>query len=353
MQLHPPGTRANRRPAPLLKSSGCLAILLALLLSSCSSLDSSKQPGLVPPLPTETPVIQPVSQGEIPQTAGETFPLSSLPSENPTIESLQTDEISGTPPAPPQAEAAASTLPSLTATATSFYYPTRTPTLTPTPALPMAKIQILNPGPASKVVSPLQISAYVVPGYRGIVQIDLLGEDGRLLVRKLLSYAPVSRVHILTGLEFEIPGVAENGRLVISTEDSHNRKVALASVDVLLLSLGSDDVNPAGDLNEPIIIREPVVNTLIQGGTVVASGKARLVGKDPLLVEMIATDGTPIGPTRLAPVSEPGEDGYGTFSVEVPYSVSSPTWVLLTVSELDGRIPGALSLATVEVLLSP
>jgi hypothetical protein len=200
----------------------------------------------------------------------------------------------------------------------------------------------------------MHVSAYLQkPGAKGKIRVDLLGEDGRLLGRKLLVYAPEIPVHILTDMEFEIPGAAEAGRLVIDTEDDQSRTMALASVDILLMSLGEADINPSGDLLEDIIIQEPVKNTFIQGGSVVVSGLARPQTNQPLLVEMIATNGQHIGPVRLVNVPVVGNGAYSPFTIDVPYSVTEPTWVRLVVYENPGRIPGTSHLSSLEILLGP
>lgn len=231
--------------------------------------------------------------------------------------------------------------------------PSKTPRQSPTATSPFAAIQILSPGPASKVVSPITVNAYLAPGARGNIRLELLGEDGRLLVRKILSYAPVPKVHVLENLDFEISAAAEAGRIQISTEDNDGRTVALASVDVLLLGLGQDDINPPGDLLEDIIIQEPSSHALIQGGTVTVSGLARLEGTDPLIVDLIAPDGSLAGPTRLLEVKRPEDGGYAPFTIDMPYSVKAQTWTLIRISERSSRIPGAIHISTKEVLLSP
>jgi hypothetical protein len=192
-----------------------------------------------------------------------------------------------------------------------------------------------------------------MPGARGIVRVELVGEDGRLLVRKLLTYYPGIRVRMNIELEFEIPAVAETGRVQILTEDRYGRTIALASVEVILLSMGVEDLNPAGDLLEAILIREPVTNSLIQGGQVRVSGLVRTQSENPLQVEMFSVDGKQIGPTRLV-TALPTTDGRHTpFEAELPYDVSTPTWVRLMVKEFGSRIPGPTQITSVEILLSP
>jgi hypothetical protein len=166
-------------------------------------------------------------------------------------------------------------------------------------------------------------------------------------------YYPGAWVHVLEEMEFEIPGVAEASRLQISTEDSYGRINALASVSLILLSHGNADINPSGSLSEPIIIQEPAPRAFIQGGKIQVSGMARPQGKDPLLIEMIGTDGKYIGPSRFVTLGAPGSDGYVPFTADVPYSVTSTTWTLLVITDRGDRIPGPTHLSSIEILLSP
>ena len=340
----------NRPVSPLqllLLHTRFMAVLLTLLgMSACNVMSASQLPT---PYPTEylPTVIALTVQAIYPSTTV----ASAAYEPRPALSPLSPEQ---TPSPSPTIASTATTSPTETIPAATTRPPTATRTFTPTPELPIANIQIFRPGPASKVISPLKVSAYLVPGARGSVRMELLGEDGRLLVRKILSYStnPDARVFLNTELDFEIEAVAETGRLVISTEDSHGRTIALASVDLLLLSIGEDDINPSGDQLETIVIREPAKNLLIQGGVVVVSGLMRHQGNEPLLVELISADGKSVGPTRLIAVENNPDGSYAPFSVEVPYSVNTPTWVRVMVSERDYRIAGIIHLSSVEVLLS-
>lgn len=307
-------------------------IVLAILISGCTRTSPIAAPDLSPSATT------------VDATAGTSNSFILTPSLPPST----LDENPSVTPAP---ETDTPTEPiSSTATETGFIT-VKTATLTPTPTMPNAAIQILAPGPASKVVTPIHVSAYLKPGAKGNIRVDLLGEDGRLLGRKILVYAPNLMAHMLTDMDFEIPGAAEAGRLVISTDDPQGRTMALASVDILLMSMGEADINPPGDLLEDIIIQEPTKSTFIQGGKVVVSGLARMQSNEPLLVEMIASDKAHIGPVRLVNVPVSPNGGYSLFTAEVPYSVAQPTWVRLVVYENPGRIPGTSHLSSIEILL--
>jgi hypothetical protein len=312
----------------------CL-ILLAVLISNCTNTPSTGKPQLTPSAELTTAVVTLEVTSNLPLQTSSFTPQ--VPTNTPSTTPAPTIKIPTRTITPTAVETASLAV--------------KTATITPTPEIPSAAIQILAPGPASKVVTPIQISAYLKPGAGGKIRLDLLGEDGRLLGRKLLVYAPDLQVHVITGMDFEIPGAAEAGRLVISTEDSQGRSLALASVDVLLMSVGDPDINPPGDLLEDIIIQEPTKSKFIQGGTAVVSGLARPQDNNPLLVEMIAPDGSHIGLTRLIGLATSQDRGYLPFTVEIPYSVGDPIWVRLVVYENSGRIPGMIHLSSVEILL--
>ncbi len=233
---------------------------------------------------------------------------------------------------------------------------TPAPSETPLPPvqIPYATIQIIQPGALSRVITPIQLHAFLVPGAQGKARVELFGEDGRLIYRKIFAFdAPTgAQVNLYADLDFEINEVAETARLVISTMDEYGRLIALTSEDLILLSVGPSDINPPGDLLAPIVIQQPQPKTLIQGGKLVVSGLVRTNSQLPLLVELIATNGKVVG-SRLAGVAEGPQSGHRLFAGEIPYQVTSPTWVRVTVSERNGHSPGVTQLTSVEVLLSP
>jgi hypothetical protein len=241
-----------------------------------------------------------------------------------------------------------------------------TDTLTPTPEsiatpippdeIPFAAVQIIYPGHLSKVVSPIELYTFLAPGGDGRIRVELTGEDGRLLYRQVFLYTDTpagARVNLKTDIAFEIEGVAETGRLTVSVNDEHEQLKSLSSVDLVLLNDGEAELNPSGDLLEDIFIQQPTIKSLVQGDSVRVTGLARTGDNQPLLVELVAADGRIIG-SRLAGIAPLQEDGgHRLFASEVPFSVSSPTWVRVTVYDNSGRLPGIKHVSSVEVLLSP
>jgi hypothetical protein len=222
--------------------------------------------------------------------------------------------------------------------------------------IPFAAVQIIYPNHLSKVVSPIELYTFVAPGGDGRIRVELTGEDGRLLYRQVFLYTDTpagARINLKTNVAFEIAGVAETARLTVSVNDEHEQIKSLSSVDLVLLSDGQAELNPTNDLLENIYIKQPTIKSLIKGDSILVTGLARTGDNQPLLVELIAADGRVFG-ARLAGIAPLQEDGsHRLFAAEVPFSVSSPTWVRVTVYDNSGRLPGPKHVSSVEVLLSP
>jgi hypothetical protein len=230
-----------------------------------------------------------------------------------------------------------------------------TPAPTPTFKVPEAAIQISRPGPSSKVVSPFRVSAFLMPGYQNNVTLELFGEDGRLLARKILSYNrnPGMRVQAHVDFEFDISAAAETGRVVVRTEDENQRSIAMATVDLILLSLGQEENNPPGDMKEKIAIIEPVKNLSIQAGVVYVSGLARPTSPSPLLIELYSEKGVSLGPSRMVAVILEEDGQHVPFSIEVPYSITTPTKARLFITEKDITRTKTVHVTSVEIHLRP
>jgi len=325
-----------------------LIVVTCLLLAACAELNP---PPLPTPLPSDyistavaltleaagdspqgsLPVRASASQGGTPTPKGK----SATPSA--TLPPTETPEPSPTVPSP-----------------TPYTLPP-SPTPTPTPETPNAEIEIRNLGPLSRVRSPLHVYLYLKPGAGGKVRIELMGEDGRLIYREIrvIDLVPVGAWATITlDIDYEIAVAAEAGRLKISVDDAAGRTVALNSLPLILLSVGDADIVPPADVLAPLIIRQPRKKALIQGGTLVASGRARLEGDGPLMVKLVTATGGEVG-FRLADVVFQDGDSYGEFAVEVPYKVSEPTPALLVILEPGASLSDVIHLSSIEVLLSP
>jgi len=273
----------------------------------------------------------------------------------------------------PTAPAAASvppspTAPLPTATATPAGPPTATPfpitlpTATPTPPPPLsvpgtgyAVAQILYPGMDSRVLSPFRTRIAVQTRHARALHVELVGEDGRVIYRRVIRLDEDQPAHSLLyfylEIPFEIAGEAEMGRLQVSTWDEYNRCTSQNAITLTLLRTGQAQISYQIADRAPILFKQPQARQVIQGGTLVVVGKA--LPASPMVEAMLVdTNGKVLG-YQTAPLSTPAEDGYALFTFSMPYKVTDPTQVLLVVQENGVTPPGVMYLESVPLVLSP
>jgi hypothetical protein len=322
-------------------------ILAAILIGGCSALPGNSQ------LPTALPEDYIPTAIVLTSQAGQTQQAANAPSPTPSPSPLPATSTN-TP------EPSATSIPQ-TDTSSAIPLATSLPagqtpqgSQTPEPDLPPAGVQIFKPGELSRVTSPIHITSYLKPGPKGLVTIELHGEDGRLLVRqsKVFTTNPNAWANMTVDLNFEISAAAEVGRLTISVEDDKGRMMALNSVNLILLSMGESDINPSNATQEAIIIEQPKLLSLVQGGILTVTGKARSDSGLPLHVELLDDKGGVVG-MRLAALGEQDAQGYRSFATEVSYKVEALTTVRLLVYEDGGQISNVSHLTSLVVRVSP
>lgn len=230
--------------------------------------------------------------------------------------------------------------------------PTPMPTSTQTtiPGHEPAAIQIFAPGPMSKVTSPITLRMKVVSGESERIQIDLYGEDGRLLTRipKQLRTSH-DGVDQSIKVPFEIRAAAELGRITVSTKDKAGRMQALNSVRVLLLSSGNNEINPPGNPSEPVGVVIPRLEEPVSGGVLTVHGDVWPFNLQPVILELIDPAGKSLG-LRILTVEHTDPQLIDT---TVPYDISEPVSARLIIRQDDDRITGIFYVYSQEVLLNP
>lgn len=208
----------------------------------------------------------------------------------------------------------------------------------------------------SKVSSPIQLEAQITPGEDGLVYIDLIGEDGRYIVHDVLDFRRYlnRQIDIVPEIEFKIPRVSEIGRLVLSVEDENKRKIAVSSVDIILLAMGRDELNSPIHLLESYLIRYPIKNQVVQGGNLVIQVLARPYNDQPLIIEVIDEKGVVIASKQVKVPPPNGNLSHTPFTETINYRVSTLTPVRLTIrQESSNRIPGTVALTSLQIYLEP
>jgi hypothetical protein len=315
-----------------------LTLSLLLLLTACVPAPLTALPTLVripdTPIPTAPPT----------PTATPNLPLPTLELVTPTQ-----PEASPTPESIPESISTDTLLP----IPTLNLPPTLAATAIPKPSADSGVIQILSPGPFSKIVSPVKVYGYAVPGHDDKGSLELYGEDGHLLASQLLQlYTPYKWASFAWEMSFDIHSIGELGRLTLSTQDDYGRVNAVNSVHLLLLAEGASIINQPGDLRERCVISLPAAGQRLSGGVLTVSGKMRPFNNLPLTLELVGRDGSVIGTQSVAISTIPNDDGV-PFRVDMHYSISNATWALLSLRQNDDRIGGLMYLYSQEIFLNP
>lgn len=252
--------------------------------------------------------------------------------------------------------------PTLTSVPTELSIPlTEMPSPTPTFAagfIEYAQIRFLTPGPASSLISPVNLQMELVSGESEVVQVDLLGEDGRVLYRDLEKVARnVKGIFRRFEPRFEIRAVSEAGYIRVSSKDDYGRIQALNTMPVLLYSIGSAQINPPGNMIYERVMIEGVKEKVdYYAGEVNLKGRIWPFNDQPMIVELILPNGSPIS-TRILPFN--GIDTQ-SFETTLPYKVTEPTLARLTFRQdnpllevTDSELQKYIYVYSVEITLNP
>lgn len=228
------------------------------------------------------------------------------------------------------------------------------PTETANAAILTAPIQFISPGNSSQVTSPISLKGILSVDSGKTLRIELYSEEGTLLFREVAALPEDLRrgSEINTTIDFEINNSPISGRLVIRVTDEFGRLVDLNSIDLTLLSSGSEIKKPPALPQQVIVIDSPLSGETINGSKVQASGFANLPSGEFIEFQLITEKGRVLG-HRLVEVSSPREGLYGKFSVEIPFYVQEPTPVRLVVYSDGEEYSDMKYLSSLEIILIP
>ena len=335
-----------------LLSAGCAFDLQPVGLAPAPSASATQALSLAQAVLTETPLPalpgfdtpDPVSSPTATLDGTATATLTAWPNNTPTFGPSPTRTRTPTLTRYPTRTRA----PSLTPTIT------HTPTVTFTPTPPPPLHQLVRPGLMSKVISPIHAELYAVSGDQGLVYVELVGEDGRVINQQVLEYQRDGRhVWAVPTIDFDIEAVSELARLQVRSTDAYNRPIAISSVDLILLSIGRNEINPSDPVPEPYLIRSPRHDETVQGGLLTIEGLARPVNDSPLILELMADDGALVASQTFNVPAPSGDQSHSPFTLQVPYQVSGSTPVRLILRQEGSRIPGSVALSSETILLEP
>jgi hypothetical protein len=134
--------------------------------------------------------------------------------------------------------------------------------------------------------------------------------------------------------------------------DASGRITSLASINLILLSIGDPEITFPGDQLSPIVLTQPSASQSVEGGKLSVSGLFRPTSSHPLQIDLIGSQGEYLGSRQAVVVSNP-DGGYANLDTDIPYVIQSPTWALLVIHQADTRIPGDSLVSSLLVFLRP
>ncbi len=190
------------------------------------------------------------------------------------------------------------------------------------------------------------------------MQVDLLGEDGRVLQRGLERVQRnMSGNYRSFDMKFEIRAVSERGYIRISSKDDRHRIQTLNTMPVLLYSIGQNQINPVGNMiYERCMLDDLKDGDDVSGGVLNLKGRFWPFNNQPVFIELLLPSGQPIS-SRILNIRgiEPE-----SFETTLPYKVKEPTLARLTfrqdnpdLSVSDPELKKYMYVFTMEVMLHP
>lgn len=234
--------------------------------------------------------------------------------------------------------------------------PTDVPTPLPLAATPDPEetILILEPGPGSRLVSPLHITGMSDSTFEQTLVVRIVLDDGsELALTPVIIQAELGqRGPFAVDIPFTISGERQAFIQVYATSARDGGITHFSSVGVTLTESGPVDIRPVTDTSERINIYTPTLGGTVSGGVAHVEGFALASFEQHLLVEVLDVDGNVIG---FAPVTVAAPDlGMpGPFVVDVPYTLGAAGPGRIVVRDPSVVFEGNVHLASVEVNLEP
>ncbi len=224
-----------------------------------------------------------------------------------------------------------------------------------TPVVSGERILILNPGPGSRLTSPLHISGYADSTFEQHLVVRIVLDDGSELVvtPTILQSEMGKRGAFEIEIPFTISGERQAFIQVYETSARDGGITHLASVGVTLSESGPANIVPGTFHGERIILTQyPFGNAFAQGGMIHIEGIAVASFEQTLVIEIYDQYGNLIGQLPVI-VNAPDLGQPGTFSADVPYTLSEAGPGRIVVRDPSVVFDGSVHLASVEIYLEP
>jgi len=235
--------------------------------------------------------------------------------------------------------------------------PAAVPSLTVPPpdnqSVPEA-ILILEPGPGSRLVSPLRVAGMADSTFEQNLVVRILLDDGSQLAQipTTIQSELGQRGEFQVEIPFSVSGEQQAFIQVYSSSPRDGGITHLASTGVLLADTGPADIRLIEAHPEHIQITNLAPGDSLNGGVAHVEGVALASFEQTLVVDILGEDGSVLGSQSLI-VDSPEWGQPGPFQVDVAYSVTTSGAGRVVVRDPSPAFSGDVHSASIEVKLNP
>ena len=232
--------------------------------------------------------------------------------------------------------------------------PAASPTRLPLRPAQEEAILILEPGPGSRVTSPLRVAGIADSTFEQALVVRLVLDDGTLLALEPTTIqTPMgTRGPFEVDVPFDLAGERSALLQVYSASARDGGLTHLSSVGVLLAIGGPADIRPGRAGPEQLQILQPRLVDRISGGIAHVEGFGLASFEGTLLVQIYDVEGNQVGSQAIL-VQAPEMGVPGPFVADVPYTVTAEGPGRVVVVDPLPVFDGVGHIASVEVILAP
>jgi hypothetical protein len=233
--------------------------------------------------------------------------------------------------------------------------PTGTPTAAEITIPDSGEPVILQPGNNARLISPLKMKLLTHPGEDGLIRIELLGHDNRLIFRRLLNYADYQNKTMLIEQEitFEVRS-DETARLQVILEDRKGKANFLTSVQLTLLQIKGSETAGESAVNPRVKIDVPQPDSSVKGEDLMVKTSIKPVNDTPIVVEVLASDWHTLT-SKIVKITIPADQtAFTPINIKLPYRTGTRLPVTVRIrQESNNLITGPVFMWSEKVTLTP
>lgn len=227
------------------------------------------------------------------------------------------------------------------------------PTVSAVPE-PEEAILILEPGPGSRVASPIHIEGMADSTFEQNLVVEILTADGTQLAVSPVTIQAELGQRGPFAIDIPVQASSEQPLFVqVSASSPRDGGIThLASVVVSIVGNGQVDIKVMEPRSEQIQVLSPAVGQTLQGGVAVVEGYGWASFEQTLVVELYDEQGIML--TRQPIIVQSPEMGQpGLFRAELAYMINTPGAGRIVVRDPSVAFAGDVHVASVEVRLEP